>query len=729
MSRPAPAAPLPQEKQIENFLAGNFGGSTIDEMFSKAEVVKLKLLIVQRADQFNGDLSKVLPSLSKSLETLGEYNSDLRNVDRQAYQIKEAELKPGKIDVSERASAIGRQVPFEGQDPKGGYFSGRSNVAGVASSVWGGSKEARQAVRKNKSLDNPSRAVPSTYRNLVMDARSDCRSDIAIAEANLFAELNGDPQLTRKQEKKIRTSNHRVASNISEFAAFGALKGFNWLTRGILSHSKAAEDSRFIDYQKGRDDLIAGARTLLDKTSQGKTAYLNALKRFYEGLASSPEALSPKEFAELQQLISDAIVAEGKATKDEVEAFNKKINELNDEMLKGMKDLLKEEDNAWKYRIAQIFLIMSPLGFFNYMLPVANILGPIFSANLTFGEGIGKMMTEVPIFGDIVAAIRIDVAVAAIVDNVPILSEFGHVIDAITDTEAAQNLFGAVSPIVTGSPLIPIAIAIAFSGRQAEKSFDRGDKSKALVEGAEKKLKAEFEKLSKNIEGDPHKQRIAKFAAAEMDGNANRVFLRSLVDFIASAKEEELAIFDGVKFNGKSLLDLKREKEAAGEDFSSPTAIMNLLLASDVTKDMRGQLIKAFFAYDKIREDHEGSDSLETEEEAMAHNLGNFRNLNPDAMSKLAQDEYVRRRQEFVIDFAENVGLPQSIYQGDDPESRKLMAAEYEARIIQNKVNRRDNVLAFTPAKEKPPATSPVPPITATPTIAQSHLPPAIPAF
>ena len=697
MSPVSAAQEKEMSEKIDDFLKKDFGGSKIGEMFSEDKIKGLKLAMVGRVVAL-GDIDRVCKDILQNLTDLGEYHSDLRNVNNQIYDIQRFELMPGNnATPSQIAADLNNKISVNGP----GYHTGRGDISAVLSSIRGGSKEARYGVRKDKTRQVLTVAPPSTHRNLVMDARGKCREDIEIAETNLFAELSGGAKLSKKQEKKIRGSNyHRT-----EAFGYAGLKTFNWLTRGIFSHSKAGEDGRFIKYQKNKDDFIAELSGLLDPTSQGKGAgYLNALKAIYDKMASEPGALSSQEFAEMQQLISNALVAEGKFAKEEVEAFNNKIKELNDGMLSSIKDVVEKEDDMWKYRIAQIILIISPLGFFNYMMPIANILGPLLSANLTFGEGVGEMMAKIPILGQVVSGIKLDVAMAAIIDNTPILSELGGVVDAVTDNDAAQELFGAMSPLVAGSPLIPIAIAIGISGRNAGKSLDNRVESDAAVKTGGDKLEAVFRELEKSVNGDDYKKRVAEFAAKEINANANRIFLRQLVDFIAGAGDKELEIFKDVKFNGQSLSDLKKSK---GEDFDDRKSIMKLLLAKDVTKEMREQLIKAFFVYDKIREEADTKrDQFKSDAENIAQDLNKFNDIKPGEMTTLANGEYARRRQEFVIDLAKSAGMPKSIYQGDDQESRKKMAAEYEMRMIQDKVNRRDAVMAFKPT----PNTSPTNP-------------------
>lgn len=697
MSR-VPAAPEKEMlEEIDDFLKQDFGGSKIGDMFSEDKIKGLKLAMVGRV-VVRKNIKTVCNDILQNLRDLGEYHSDLRNVKNQIFDIKNFELKPGNnATPSEIAANLNNKISVNGP----GYHTGRGNISAVLSSVWGGSEEAKRKVRKNKEREVFTVAPPSTHRNLVMDARGKCREDIEIAETNLFAELNGGAKLTEKQEKKIRGSNY----HLTEASGYAGLKAFNWLTRGIFSHSKAGEDSRFIEYQKNKEDFIARTRMILDPTSQGKGAgYLNALRAIYEEMARETGVLSTEEFGAMQQLISNALVAEVKFAEGEVKDFNNKIKELNDEMLKSIKDVVEKEDDMWKYRIAQIILIISPLGVFNYMIPIANILGPLLSANLTFGEGVGEMMAKIPILGTVVSGIKLDVAMAAIIDNTPILSELGGVVDAVTDNDAAQELFGTLSPLVAGSPLIPIAIALGISARNAEKSFENTREADVVVKKEGEKLEAVFKKLEESVNGDLYKARVAEFAAKEINANANRIFLRQLVAFIAEAEDEELGIFKDVKFNGQSLSDLKKSKQ----NFNDPTSIMKLLLAPDVTQEMRDQLIKAFFVYDKIREEADKErDPSKSDAENITQDLDEFNDIKPDKMTTLANGEYARRRQEFVIELAESAGMPKSIYQGDTPESRKMMAAEYEMRMIQDKVNRRDTVMAFKPPA---PNTSPTNP-------------------
>lgn len=695
MARPVPL--LPEDaafEKVRNFLKERFGSNTVAAMFSAKERADLEITLSEKllsgmADP-NFDADKYLKEIvAPHLEEVGEAALNLQNVDEQMFKIKAWELQPDKTNVEQIAKELTGEIGFQG-DARMGYFHDRTDIPSMPSSIFGGTQKTKEKI---KSLARPHTFMTqpsSTYRNMVSDLRSECVADLAIAKEKMIRQLTGKDDLTKKEIRTIRRSANQSPfpklSNFGEAAAFGILEASQWAGRGIWSHTKAQETAEYEKFMHELNNWIARTRLLLDKSSPVGASYLKVLDSFYSQMAKTGDGVfSEKEFNELQGLVKNALQQADAEHAKKLENFNTATNEANKELLGLLKDKTKDEDDMWKYRIAQIVLILSPLGMFNYMIPVANMLGPILSANLTFGEGLGQVAANVPLFGKVVEAIHLDVAIAAVVDNFPILSQVTGAINSVTDTAAAQDLFGAFSPMVSGSPMIPLAIAAFITLRNGEKDVDIHDKYDKKIKEAYQKMQRRFTDLEKSVTGDAQIAQVTGLAKAEIEANVNRSFLNHLVQFIVTAKEEELKIFNSVNLGGKTIMQLKSEGKDGKE-------IIELLLNDQVcNKDMRSKLIGSLFVYEKICED--GMDNAD-----VAENITKFEGLPTRAMDDLIQKEGKRNRDEIIINFAQKNLKLQTIYAEalrekpeliKDPQIRGEIAADYEAQILQARVNQR----------------------------------------
>lgn len=712
MSRnPSNPQQAPEEKvleQIDDFLSGDFGRdlskSRIEQIFTLNEIHALRFELARMIQSAAvTDVTKYLEENVKPLlNEIGENKSDFENLNGQIYTIKRHELKPAEINVLEKAQSLQFDVPFEGRNVKGGYFSDRSDIPGIPSSIIGGTSRARNTVRKRRHPISRPELVDSTYRNLVVDEQSACQDDLRISYAKFDAFLKGREFSDKDAQNLTKWSTkHRALSNLAEGAAFAGFKATSWLGRGVISHSKAAEDKDFIKFQNEIDAWLARDRFISGAKSGRGTAYLFALKEMYKKLANTEGVLNPAEFSAMQTLISEAIKAEEKVNEDELKKFNEEVGKQNKAMLDAMKGVVKKDDDLWKYKVAQVFLILSPLGFFNYMVPVANLLGPLFASGMSFGEGLGAIATSPVLgpFGDIAAAIKLDVAIAAVFDNVPVVSDIGGVFNSVTDSDVAQNLFGVVSPSVTGSPLLPIAIAVVFSLNNQVKYNDQSDKRSQVVKDADKKLRALFEDFEKVAKNDKRKERIMEFANKELEANMNIQFFRDLVNFICKAEPEELVIFDKVKIGGKAV----RELLVTPTGPATPSQMMDILL-KQADPAARKSLLDNFFVYRSISEEKNND-----KDQALTQ----FKTIqaSADQMKAMADKETVKNKQEYIIDLAENeLGLS-SIYDAgakEDPEYRKSdeyrkdKATDYIGQIVQARLKARLGMSDIVRAEKEP---------------------------
>lgn len=583
-------------------------------------------------------------------------NRHYENVRRQEHEIRRYELKPGQDHVSELADQIKKMVPFKQNSPwwREKFAGYGDRVPFFLSSVAGGSKEAVSWVQNNNRpiihQSAPSNFDKVMYRNLVMDAKVTSLDEVRVADKRMEMFLDsGRDSMTKDDARKVMKRAgpvaHRV-QNLTEAATAGLLAATNAAGKGILSHSKASEDDRYKKYLAQKNAMIAQMMWTLGSDSRYGTRYLQALQKINEAMSGSGELLDEARFRQLQEAIDAEILKTEGDNKKQMEAFNESISTLNTNMLNGLQKHVDNEDDMWKYRMVQVLLILTPLGglslfggFMSYIEPLANLLGPVFSSGLSFGEGVGSIVTS-DVFGplgDLCEKIHLDEGIAYLLDNVPVLDQFGQVVDGITDNPIAQNLMGAVSPLLS-SPLIPLGIAGVYSLFRLDTEVAHYSKVSDFRKEQSKQLERKFEDFHKEVVGDKLKEKIAGFSKIEVDGCRKSSINAQLAEFISKCDNDEISeIFKNLKLKVDKDPSNKVEKtlpelQLAGFDISSPSTILNLLYNS--SEATRANFVNRFLLFKAVDSEHKTS----------AEVLRDFQ----DASTSPKVDDLIKKEQEKV---------------------------------------------------------------------------------
>lgn len=577
-----PTKPATADVQnIEERVDELFNAENVAALYEKEQVKALKSRMIslckKRAIAAPGDYSATEARLKFAREKIfPERREALRhyvNVRRQEDEIRRYELKPGEIDLLPFMAQVRRQIPVDGTGP--GWIGSRDGFGDrtvpMPSSAFGGTKAAISMIENQDEPIIHTSMPAKDYRNLVFDTRAKVLDDIRVNDERLRVFLDeGGRDLTSAEEAGARKRNmalHR-ASNLAEYFGDKVHKIASWAGKGIISESKAEDDSRYKAYDLKRKEMLANMLWQLGPTPKDHASYLKALQKINEAMANSPDLMDQATFARVQALITKEIENEEGANKKELEELNKRMQQLNNSMLSGLGEHVKKEDEMWKYRVFQAFLILTPIGafsilggVFSYIDPLAQLIGPIFDTG-SLAHGIGSLASSDVLgpFGEIGHALGIDKATEFLLENVPIVSDFCDVFDFVTDNEIVQGLFSTVAPLIS-SPLLPLGIAGVYSlfrlgGKGGE--FDHAlDVSKFRKE-QDKLLEAEIEKFKTTREEGPEglKARTLKFVkerhAIVKDANLDVVTAKLIADMASTKPDEksaaELAIFKGIKF-------------------------------------------------------------------------------------------------------------------------------------------------------------------------------------
>ncbi len=488
-------------------------------------------------------------------------------------------------------------------------------------------------------LDSPGPEVflepPSiTYRNLVSDSKAKAEREARVADANIRSLMDKGRLLTKEEESVYGVENKNLAraKNALEFFGHGVQKVVGSALRGMLKDSKASEDSRAAQYAQLRNTLLANVMMKIGPGMKDNTFYLRTLKRINDMLGTSGDILDHETFVRMQKLISDEIEAEGKVNAEEMEGMNKSLRELERAMLKGLQGIVKEEDQMWKGRLLQMFLLLTPLGAFSaiglssYMGFLTDLLGPLFDGALSVGEGLGKIASSDSInigkkifgednfvgkyllnFGDYIHYAHIDEAIEFIVDETPIIKDITGIFDTITDSTIFQEGKGVFSPLSKAPLVFEIGVAILFSASRVPREINHLDsvakfktESSAKLEGA---INGAVAKIDENTTGAALRGRLTAFDAKKLQIEKEINLCGKLAEFIVealNAKDGREKIFDGIKFRTRDASGAESVKLFSELDLGNESKAVTLLVKDPAFKDA---CAKQFLLFSAVKKD------------------------------------------------------------------------------------------------------------------------------
>lgn len=704
-SSPAPVSAV--DKMISDRVEQFFVDENIAALYGKDQVDVLRCKMIDLCKRTHistpGDYSAIENRFKFLREkVLPERRNVLRhyiNVRRQESEIRKYELEPGKVDLLPFMTQTRQQIPFD--TSRVGWIAGIDGYGDkkgpYLSSAFGGTAAAVAAI---EDQDDPiiHTSMPSkSYRNLVFDTREKVMDDLRVNDERLRAFLDeGGRDITDEEAKAVRRRNeawNRV-SNLGEFVGDKVHRLSNWATRGIMSESKASDDSRFKAYSAKQKELLANMLWQLGPSPKDHAFYLKAMQRVNEALAGSSDLMDQATFARLQSLFTEEIKKEEGVNAKELEAFNKRMQELNDGMLKGLDKHVKDEDAMWKYRLFQMFLILTPIGgfslmgnVFSYIDPFAQLVGPIFDGSTSLSHAVGSLASSDLLgpFGDIGHALGIDSATEYLMNNIPIVNDFCDIFDAVTGLPGVQQFFGTVSPLLS-SPLLPLGIAGVYSLFRTANEVDHAVDVSKFLKAQDDLLNAEVEKFGKTRDEGPTglKVRTLDFVKRRhqvmKDANLDVVTVGKIRNMATGADAAvELAIFKDIKFKVKNIdasgvetVEEKELSELKGDELSE-RRLLSMLIDPDNARVKQVTMNKTLL-YSAVREAGKSA----------ADNVAAFQVKVADdkAAKTLCDQEKTKIERDFIARFAKDYGV------GTHYTDPKAAHENLEAKIIEAEHNR-----------------------------------------
>ncbi len=620
-----------------------------------------------------------------------------RNVKRQEYEIRRFELKPGQVELDNLMTQMADNMPFvneggaktdgSGGVPEHGYDYGEAAVGNNAYSFIGGIQDEIDRVKYRDYPLVHTSMPPKSYRNIVFDTRISVLDDIKINDNRLKVFLEeGRKDLTPQERADIKTRSeiwHR-ASNLAESLGDSVHKLTEWAGRGVLSSSKASDSKIYKDFLTRRNELISSMLWKAGPNAQDGSFYLKVLNKVNSALAESDDIMDQATFQKMQKLITDEIKVEDTVVKAELDAFNKKLNDMNDSMLNGLQKHVDEDDRLWKYRCLQLFLLLTPLGafsiagqVFSYIDPLMELIGPLFDAGKTLGEGLGDMASSDVLgpLGKIAQAFRIDDGIELFFEKAPIVSDLCEIFDFATDNDLVQNALGAASPLQF-SPIALLAPAGLYSFFRADAEITQYKKVLAYQESQQKVL----EEIFKDFENGSHaelEKRVKKFSNKRMATLKEANLDAKLVSFVSDpANADKLnELFDELKFNIKD--DSGNTVECSMLEIHNKKKFFEIL--DDVNSDAKTEALNRFLLFSAIQ------DSNKSDKE----NFEAFHRERSDPEKKELCDESIKKlNDEFIINSAIKLNLttPEKLQEIDSSKfTAKICELEKQLLDLDNK--------------------------------------------
>ena len=638
-------------------------------------------------------------------EIFDERNDNIRcwtNVKRQEYEIRRSELKPGQIKLDNLMTQMADNMPFGNEG--GNYPKNRTGI--VSNNIYGADETAvpfspysyirspynyifgsnqnhniKSEIDKVKYRDNAViHTLPASknYRNIVFDTRLDILENINRNDNRLKVFLEeGRGDLTPEERAGIKTRSrawNRISNNFEEIGEV-AHKLTEWAGRGVLSSSKASDSKIYKDYLTRRNDMISKMLWKAGPNAQNHSFYLKVLEEVNKALEGSDDIMDQATFQKMQGLIAKEIKIEDSVLQAELKAFNEKLNDVNEDMLKGLDKHVKEDDRLWKYRCLQVFLLLTPLGafsiagqVFSYIDPLMELIGPLFDAGKSLGEGLGDMATSDVLgpLGKIAEAFRIDDGIELFFEETPIISDLCEIFDFATDNNLVQDALGAAGPLQF-SPIALLAPAVLYSFFRADAEITQYQKVSAYQESQQKALDVIFKEFKKGqdvgfakdknghleiVNSDNYKhgktygigERVNIFVDKRMEFLKQANLDAQLVNFVTDENNAGILkdLFNGIEFNIKNEVG-NIAKQSMLQIFENGGKKKFSEILYDVNSDARKEALDRFLLFNAIKEQGKSSEE----------NLAKFyEGRSPEGKIDLCNKSIKNLNEKFIIDSA-----------------------------------------------------------------------------
>lgn len=485
--------------------------------------------------KFRNDL---LSSVVEVAEKRHEILRQQANVNGHITRVKYLKANPGKVDdMLQHVEMLEREGRGgEERDSSGGRIS--AAVRGLAPTI----KDIKNRRPETIGAISPSEPWDKNIRlageQLVRKRR---RNDLELLKI-----ISPDKKISKKYLDSAEEPS-AVAEGALGMAELGSRflsKVLNKAGRGTWSAGKPEHHSIYDRYQKLRNKLALVHAGGLKPGSRSHADLIRETSILKQYLENDGELLDVAAFNDISKLMEDQLALENKEQQAELIKMTEDAQKLNAAMLESIKGVTLTEDQLLKYRVLQIFLMMSPFAMFSplsmvfdYVDLIGDFFGPLFKlGNVSKAIGDAATNAHLGFLGDFAHILKIDYATTWLLDNVPIVNSLLDVWDGFTDNKIAQNLFGAVSGADHG--LIMIGVAGLAGLVHGEKEMNLY-KKKNVVEKSGKEGLEKMYKAHEATQDASFKKRVADSYAKEMAAFKKGNVTVEMVKFLADNKDNE----------------------------------------------------------------------------------------------------------------------------------------------------------------------------------------------
>ncbi len=513
-------------------------------------------------------------------------------------------------------------------------------------------------------------ASPSAnYRAHVFQAEKETAKDLYVNSRRMASFLDDGVDIP-ESEKRISQPSFEKFQRVAAGTTNLLTDVVGTLTKGILSSSDPRQSSEYKKMILDRNQKLAKKVAMLDPKKPNFADLLQECQDLMGGDFDINHALG----SEMQALLTKWREGLNEADKKRLEQFDKDCEAWEKDMEKGNAANVDAADIMFKWRMLSLLLLVTPFAPLSLIGPIAGFLGPIVgSGGIT--QGILTVMGQFGPFSDLMHLMKMDVAVQAILNHTPILSDLIQVTDAVVGSAPIQQGFGMVAGAVIDSPLTGVALGAGVFAARLPTEMDHREKVT--------KLRTESAKKFDDI--------VSKF---EKDRNAGMM----------EAKTADGAVKSGTK----GPADFAKEALKIRQDKNIPIKMAKFLVNEKTPQAIKDKLCKDFKLKKNEKEEDLGSlikgQSFNTVYDMMAANEEIATKMKARFLEQVARDKNVEINREKSAEMLKKGKLYKNpeyrkeelLKQGEAILAKEL--AREMAREIKAKVSEVDSIEALESA-------------------------------
>jgi hypothetical protein len=285
--------------------------------------------------------------------------------------------------------------------------------------------------------------------------------------------------------------------------------------RGIFTSKKFQSDSQYQEYIKARAKIAESVAYRMSCGEVNSKTLLQDLKAHAQkSLASSSDINQQKIYQDYIQFLDQKIESVEQDEIKKLKKFNETISREHQEIAEKTTEFCQKGDKNNKFFLMSIVMALTAIGvidFFDYLDFSTDILSPMFDEKLSFGQGLGDVITHDNLggIGDFADSIELD-KFAESLSEIPIIGDINELLNTITDTEIFQGFLPPLDSLLH-SPLAYIGIAgIYLLYRAGNVQFPQMEEEKKFFNDKNKKLEDLHRDFLQSLKFDPLNSRDDK---------------------------------------------------------------------------------------------------------------------------------------------------------------------------------------------------------------------------